>query len=275
LAEAVQRLLEYDAYCTVWPQGIFTAGEPTLVDLMSAVREHDYGIFICTPDDITRSRSLDSHSPRDNVLLEAGMFLGRYGIGRGFIIAPRDIPNFRLPSDFRGITVADYESERLKSGKPDGTLGTACSTIKAKIQSMPNPATELEFCVSHQIQSPTYTFPSKIWVDIYNKSQCDVVLRAKFFRYGDKLRPSPKANPLGQRDKKEFPLKFIGRSNIHDRESVLLLKGDSTNCYVPVDPDESSDAVQAAIASKGIADLHMVGYWLDETTRIQYIVNSI
>ena len=186
-------------------------GEPAMADLLTAVREHEFGIFVCSADDITRSRSLESPSPRDNVLLEAGMFLGRYGLGRSFIIAPRDIPNFRLPSDFRGITVAEYDSARLTSGTPDGALGNACSSIKTKIQAVPNMASSLQFDVGHQRQSDSYTYPSKIWIDIYNRSQCEVVLRPRFFRFGNALRPSPKARPINNGDQRAFELRFMGK----------------------------------------------------------------
>jgi hypothetical protein len=275
LAEAVQRLLEHDTYCTTWTQGIFTAGGVAMADLLSAVRDNDFGIFVCTADDVTKSRSSESPSPRDNVLLEAGMFLGRYGIGHSFIIAPRDIPDFRLPSDFRGITVADYESDRLRRVTPDTALGAACSKIKEKIRAMPNPAAGLKVSVSHQIQNQNYTFPSKIFVDIDNNSRSDVVLKTKFFRYGKGLRPSPKANPMTHGETPTHQLRFMGSQNIHDRDSVLLSVGDRANCYVPIDPTESEGAVQAAITAKSIAELYITAYWIGENPSMQNLVINI
>jgi predicted nucleotide-binding protein len=139
LAEAIQRNLEYDAHCTVWPQAVFNPGGITIGDMLAAVSTNDFGVFVCSPDDIAAIRSHTHAIPRDNVLLEAGMFLGRYGLARSFLVVPRDVPDFRMPTDLLGVTLADYESKRLKTDIPDATLGTACSQIKTAIQRVENP----------------------------------------------------------------------------------------------------------------------------------------
>jgi hypothetical protein len=275
LAEAVQRSLEYVAHCTIWSQAVFTVGAVTIDALLSAVSKNDFAILICSPDDITKSRSNDFVIPRDNVLLEAGMFLGRYGADRSFLVVPRDIPNFHMPTDLLGVTLADYESKRLVNDTPDATLGTACSKIKYAIQKVPNHLKDLEFVVSHNMGPAHINYPSKISVDIYNKSQCNVVLRADYFRYGKRLRFAANANSVGHSSGGRFWLGFRGQSGMHTLSSVLLAKGDSTNCYVPVDPTESSGDVQNAIKEKEIADLHITCFWMDDYPRLQYHVETI
>ena len=180
-----------------------------------------------------------------------------------------------MPTDLLGVTLADYESKRLSTDPPDATLGAVCSKIKLAIQNVPNHLNDLEFVVSHNIGQSHLMFPSKIWVEIYNKSQCDVVLRASYFRYGNRLRPSPKAISVGNISGGNFKLAFVGQSGMHDRGSILLVKGDSTNCFVPIDPTESSNNVQDAIKNKGIAELHMTCYWMDDNPRLQYHVEQI
>jgi hypothetical protein len=136
-------------------------------------------------------------------------------------------------------------------------------------------ASHLDFAVSYQRQSETYTFPSKIWIDIYNRNECEVVLRPRFFRYGQALRPSPKVRPSGNGDQRAFELKFMGTKNFHGLTIMMLGRGDRANCYVPVDPAESPEVIQAAIRDGGIAELHLTAHWLDQNAIIQYVVRHI
>jgi predicted nucleotide-binding protein len=77
LAEAIQANLDHDAYCTVWSQRPFVTG--TIDSLLESVRTNDFGVFVLSPDDVTVLRAEQYRVARDNVLLEAGMFLSRYG----------------------------------------------------------------------------------------------------------------------------------------------------------------------------------------------------
>lgn len=46
VAYAVQELLEYNAECTVWDQGVFEPSSYTLPDLIERLKITDYGIFV-------------------------------------------------------------------------------------------------------------------------------------------------------------------------------------------------------------------------------------
>jgi len=50
---------------------------------------------------------------RDNVLFEAGMFMGMQGDDRAFIVSPRDV-DFHTATDLLGITTAAYEPDQVK-----------------------------------------------------------------------------------------------------------------------------------------------------------------
>jgi hypothetical protein len=101
------------------------------------------------------------------------------------------------------------------------------------------------------------------------------VLRAEHFVYGDRLGRAPNAQSVGSRGLKQFAYSFMGPGGIHNRSSILLVKGDSTNCFVAVDPSERSETVRDAIMRKEVARLHMTCYWMDDNPRLQYHVENI
>ena len=129
IAHVIQEELEHDADVTVWNQGIFELTNYTLDSLQDCIEETDYGLFVFTPDDISIIREKENKVVRDNVIFELGLFIGRIGKERTFILIPSGHENFHFPSDLLGITPATYNSQR-----PDGNLraavGPACSKIR-------------------------------------------------------------------------------------------------------------------------------------------------
>jgi predicted nucleotide-binding protein len=77
--------------------------------------------------DLTTSRDEHKPSPRDNVLLELGLFLGRLGRQQTFIVYDRSA-NLKLPSDLAGVTLADFEMH--SSGNAQASVGAACTKIE-------------------------------------------------------------------------------------------------------------------------------------------------
>ena len=68
-ALALQAQLQSDAEVTTWDQGIFALGLTFIENLMNALAGFDFAVLVLTPDDIVQSRSIESASPRDNVIL--------------------------------------------------------------------------------------------------------------------------------------------------------------------------------------------------------------
>jgi len=135
IAYALQENLEYDAEITVWNQGIFDLSRYTLDELTTSLDVFDYGVFIFAPDDVLRIRNREMHAVRDNVIFEFGLFVGRLGRDRTFIILPRGEEGLRLPTDLLGITPGVYEPQRA-DGNLVASLGSACNKIRRVIRTM-------------------------------------------------------------------------------------------------------------------------------------------
>jgi 4-hydroxy-2-oxoheptanedioate aldolase len=113
IARAIQTELEHDYDVEIWTQSeVFGLGRSTLESLEDAVCNYDFGVFVFTPDDAITMRGKDSSVARDNVIFEAGLFIGKLGRDRAFIVRPRGA-DMQIPSDLNGITVADYAIARV------------------------------------------------------------------------------------------------------------------------------------------------------------------
>lgn len=81
---------------------------------MKSASLFDFGIMIFAKDDITTVRGEEFETPRDNVLFEYGLFLGRVGSDKAFIVAEEGI---KLPSDLLGVTHVFYNTEHNPNGE--------------------------------------------------------------------------------------------------------------------------------------------------------------
>lgn len=106
----------------------------TVDALTDRLSNTDFGTFVFTPDDTVTIREEDYQSVRDNVILELGMFIGRLGKERCFIISPRTIP-FHIPTDLLGMVPATYDPER-EDGSLLAALGPVCNKIRQAIESI-------------------------------------------------------------------------------------------------------------------------------------------
>ena len=130
----LQQELDRDFDVTVWNQDVFRLTYDALDSLLAALDSSDAGVFVLRPDDLTESRGQSSLTVRDNVVFELGMFIGRLGRDRSFMLTP-NISAFHLPSDLIGITTAHYDPERFDR-QPRAAVGPACSQIRQALRSI-------------------------------------------------------------------------------------------------------------------------------------------
>lgn len=133
VAYAIQQNLEHDAEVTVWDQSIFDLTSYTLEALMKVLDEFDFGVFVFLADDIVRIRKRQFHAARDNVVFELGLFIGRLGKERSFIVVPRNQRDFHLPTDLIGLTPATFDPDRSDENLR-AALGPACHAIRNAIR---------------------------------------------------------------------------------------------------------------------------------------------
>ena len=120
--------------CEVVPwTTLFKPGEFTLEAIESCVDGFDFALMVLSADDIVASRGVSSNAPRDNILLELGLFIGKLGRRRTIIVKDRSI-DLKLPSDLAGLTCATYVPPR--SGNYRSALSAACVHIKDVISSL-------------------------------------------------------------------------------------------------------------------------------------------
>jgi hypothetical protein len=136
VAEAIQKELSYEAEAKIWSQGTFRTPNVPIEDLMNALKEFDFAVFVLLPEDPLNIRERETLAVRDNVLFELGMFLGKLGRQRNFFVTPRKKgepkPELHLPSDLSGITPATYEP----SGDPRSSIGPALYELKQSIRDL-------------------------------------------------------------------------------------------------------------------------------------------
>lgn len=121
----LQRTLRGTADVTPWPSE-FQLTKAYIESLERLLDTSDFAVMVLTPDDRTASREAERASPRDNVVFELGLFFGRLGRERCFLIQRRDL-DLKLPSDLLGIEPASFS---MPPGQDlEGALDSACARI--------------------------------------------------------------------------------------------------------------------------------------------------
>ncbi|WP_419879447.1 TIR domain-containing protein [Brevibacillus centrosporus] len=138
VAYAIQENLEYIAEVTVWDQGVFDLSSTAMHDLIDEINHSDFAIFVFHPDDYANIRSHETMVVRDNVIFESGLFIGRLGMERVFLVKPRgktgDLP-LRIATDLAGITIGSYQDDRM-DGRLKAALGPFCNQVRKKVQEL-------------------------------------------------------------------------------------------------------------------------------------------
>ena len=131
VAYALQENLEQDAEVTVWDQNTISLSSFTLESLIQCVDESDFAICVCAPSDHAVIKNASVDVTRDNVIFELGLFIGRHGRDRCFVVQPRDV-DLHLPSDIAGIMTGRYDPDRSDNNLR-AALGPACNQIREQI----------------------------------------------------------------------------------------------------------------------------------------------
>jgi predicted nucleotide-binding protein len=134
VARALEFQLRQDAESTVWTDGVFEPSMSTLESLANALDRFDFAALVLTPDDLVVSRDSSCWAPRDNMMFELGLFMGRLGRSRTFVVASQD-PRLRLPSDLAGVTLIRFDPDR-RDGNTRAALGPAATIIRQAVRDL-------------------------------------------------------------------------------------------------------------------------------------------
>lgn len=119
LANIAKTLLEFEKDFEVtiwneevWEKAVFRLNSNYLNDLIRATLQFDFGILIGTQDDRVVVRGSEELQPRDNILFELGLFIGRLGLNNCAFLIDKKI---KLLSDIKGISLARFERDNMES----------------------------------------------------------------------------------------------------------------------------------------------------------------
>jgi hypothetical protein len=127
-------LLVQDAEITVWNEGFFGLGSTFIETLVNSLPRFDFALLVLAPDDLIRSRNDEMLGPRDNVIFELGLFMGRLGRSRTFVLHQSNA-KVKIPSDLSGMIMAAYEWPRA-DGNHRSAVGAACDGIREIIRDL-------------------------------------------------------------------------------------------------------------------------------------------
>jgi hypothetical protein len=135
IARELERGLSTVADVTVWDKA-FDAGTWLLGGILNRAQECDFGVFVIRDDDVVNIRHTEYVSVRDNVLFEAGVFMGTIGPQRSFILWPDQLTGrkLRLPADLEGLLRVTYSPASERNKKPN--LRTALEIMRKRIDSL-------------------------------------------------------------------------------------------------------------------------------------------
>ena len=108
MAQAVQINLRDAVDCTVWSQTVFNLNESIINELRYHLSDTQFGIFLLSQEHLSGIKN--DPIIRDCFLFEVGLFSGKFGPERTFIVIPASGIS-ALPSSFPGITIATYNQD--------------------------------------------------------------------------------------------------------------------------------------------------------------------
>lgn len=134
VAHLLQSMFAHDKFLTVpWNQGVFKVANYTLDDIERELDQCDFAVAIAHGDDVTYARGTEWPAPRDNVVFELGLFMGRLGRKRAILMEPRG-EGIKLPSDMAGVTTIPYVYD--EKSDTEAKFGSAATALRKHIMSL-------------------------------------------------------------------------------------------------------------------------------------------
>jgi hypothetical protein len=89
-----------------WNRGFRHSSLTLIEQLFHRLDQIDFAVFVFNDDDKISNDKEKLAVTRDNVLFECGLFMGRLGRERTYVVLPKGL---EMPDDLKGIVYAEYE----------------------------------------------------------------------------------------------------------------------------------------------------------------------
>jgi len=129
-AQVIKEKLSSIADCILWDEGFFETNKSTFESLSESSILFDFAILVASADDVQLKRGMLETIARDNIIFEFGLYIGKLGNKRAFLIKDKSLD---LPSDLFGITLPTYKTDPSDNGK---TLEEVCEDLIKNINSV-------------------------------------------------------------------------------------------------------------------------------------------
>jgi Predicted nucleotide-binding protein containing TIR-like domain len=233
VAEKLKELLKDFAQCNVWNKK-FPLSTGTLESLIDNLDQADFGILILSDDDEIEIRKQRFKISRANVIFESGISIGSLSKSRTFLVVPMSDPDYHLPSDLAGFTIAGYRNDIL-STDPDLALKDAVEKIKDAIHR--SLWSRLDLTVNTRIminERKEADHKMKIFMTLTNDGRFPITCRANEFRLNQFYVDD------GLIKTRTYIPSFLHHTDTNlkkeVRKRVLTVdSGETTNCFVPVE----------------------------------------
>lgn len=131
VARALKQSLADCADATVWDEAPeFALGESTLDGMIKVGNVYDFALLVFGPDDSSIIRGSEYLTPRDNVIFELGLLMGRIGRGRALWLSPRGSKAPYTLSDLDGILHLEFDEPDLRD---DAKILASLDEVRSKI----------------------------------------------------------------------------------------------------------------------------------------------
>jgi predicted nucleotide-binding protein len=138
--------------------GLFMPGDQTFLNLIAIAGQVDGALFVFGEDDKVWYRGDGATQPRDNVLVEYGLFVGKLGPRKAVICR---VGNPKHAGDLLGLTFIDLSQHRMQQGRIALTLWAnslgsvpqdpAVIKLVAQIHELKNEKEQLEQKISFEV----------------------------------------------------------------------------------------------------------------------------
>ena len=133
IAEALKDPREWNV--RVWNE-LFSFSATYIESLEQELERADFAVVVLTADDAGSVRDRAVNLPRDNVIFELGLFIGRLGRPRCFFFIDGD-SDTKIASDLSGVKLVNFypDTDAMDPRKP--SLKTQAKQVKAQMRALP------------------------------------------------------------------------------------------------------------------------------------------